>query len=192
MVGAEWEPGRCREPQLTAGGEPTGEVRAVGVADLALCARPSRGDGLGDGVRRDARGHPEPQTDAFTGPLHLEDDVAGGTKQVALGGQHRVEVPPEGERTLRLDDSRHRHLDELANGRWPETAKHSNDHPGGHQPQNGDHHRHGDGQDLVGEVGEMVAGSFHQASGWARKWASGPWGRLGDGAGAVGGNGILL
>jgi len=79
---------------------------------------------------------------------------------VALGGQHRVEVPPEGERTFRLDDSRHRHLDELAARRWPETADHSDDRPGGHQREDGDQHRHGDGQDLVGEVGEMVAEVF--------------------------------
>jgi len=132
----------------------------VGVADIALCARPRRGDGPGDGVRRDVRGHPQPQTDAVTGPLHLEGDVAGGAKQVALGGQHRVEVPPEGERTFRLDDSRHRHLDELATRRWPEKAKHSDHRPGGHQSQDCDHHRHGDGQNLVGEVGEMVAEVF--------------------------------
>ena len=132
----------------------------MGVADLALCARPSGGHGPGDGVRRDVRGHPEPQTDAVTGSLHLESDVAGGAEEVAPGGQHRVEVPPEGEGTFRLDDSWHRHLDELATGRWPETAKHPDDHPGGRQCQDGDHRGHGDGQDLVGEVGEMVAEVF--------------------------------
>jgi len=118
--------------------------------------------------------------------------VAGGAKEVALAGQHRVEVPPEGERTFRLDDSRHRHLDELATGRWPEKAKHSDDRPGGHQREDGDHHRHGDGQDLVGEVGEMVAEVFPPGVGVGEEVGERPWGMLGDGAGAAGGNEILL
>jgi len=175
-----------REPQLPPGGERTGELCAVGVADLALCARPRRGDGPGDGVRRDVRGHREPQADAVTGPLHLEGDVADGAKQVALGGQHRVEVPPEGEGTLRLDDSWHRHLDELATGRWPETAKRSDDHPGGHQCQDGDHRGHGDGQDLVGEVGELVAEVFPPGVGVGEEVGERP---VGQARGRCGGSG---
>ena len=86
-------------------------------------------------------------------------------------------ILPEGERTFRLDDSWHRHLDELATGRWPETAKHPDHRRGGHQPQDGDHHGHGDGQDLVGEVGEMVTEVFPPGIGVGEEVGERPVGR---------------
>jgi hypothetical protein len=149
-------------------------------------------------VRRDVRGHPEPQTDAFIGSLRLEGVVADGAKQVVLGGHHQVEVLLGGERTFCLDDSRYRHPEELAARRWSEMANHLDGYPGGHQREGCDQHRHGDGQDLVGEVGEMVAEVFPAGIGVDEELGERTVGKLGDGAGSQGeagtedGNGILL
>ncbi len=54
---------------------------------------------------------------------------------------------------------------------------HSGHRPGGHQPRDCDQHWQGDGQDLVGEVGEMVTEVFPPGVGIGEEVAERPVGQ---------------
>lgn len=88
--------------------------------------------------------------------LHLEGDVTRRVQQTVSAGQHRVEVAPEGERTLGLDAGGQGHLDELPGGRRPETSNRPDENPGDDQRRQAGEHRDGDRQDGFAEVGKVV------------------------------------
>ncbi|MDA8292318.1 MAG: hypothetical protein M0Z33_11670 [Actinomycetota bacterium] len=157
VVGAEREPHGCAEAQLPDRGDRAEQALHLGVAHLALRARPGRGDRPGHGVHGNTGRHPEAQAETVSSGLDLEGDMSGTTEAPAGPGEHRVQVAPEAERSLRLDGSRHGHLDELAASGRTEASQQSDER--GQDDERHEHaeDRHGHRRDSSGKVDRVVA-----------------------------------
>ena len=105
----------------------------------------------------DARWHPDAQSDAVRRGRHLEGHQVRSGKQVVTSGKDGMEVAPERGGTLGVDGGRHLNVDELARRGRPMPGDDPHTHHQGDEDCEGHSNSDCDGQDGVGDAGQMLA-----------------------------------